>query len=72
MVLLFFLYYIPRKQGQKMLRERVEEAIGCHHQLLDELEKKEAWYRNSTGGQELNRRYRYTIEILENILKGEN
>ena len=44
-----------------MLRERVEEAIGCHRQLLDELEKKEAWYRHSTGGQE-----------LENILKGEN
>ncbi len=51
--------------------ERIQKAIDEHQRMLEELESKAPWYRNSTRGQEIKRLCEYTLNVLENIQKGE-
>ena len=51
--------------------ERIQNAINEHQQRLEAIESKELWFKNSTKGRELKRRYEYTLSILEDIQKGE-
>ena len=50
--------------------ERIQSAIDEHRQMLEAIESKELWFRNSTKGRELKRRYEYTLSVLEDIQKG--